>query len=341
MLEQGYEQGSCLVWMLDGKKVRACEGMLRNEAGMYFRLIQSAHLSRPEHYFSIYQSGCNHSCRKCHSWEFSKYYSGKWLSTDEIAERVAGYERLVNWREPRERATMWHATDLCRSCGQCIFSREPGSLCPQKLKPEQILLSPQGFGPARNIAAFTGGDISCQAEFYAEATRKIKERCENMWVLFETNGYGLTPENLDVLLEAGLDSFWLDIKAFYPEVYKELCGTSNETVLKAPKEIVKRGFVLEVLTLFIPGWVESDQLKEIARLICDVDEEIPMTLLAFFPAYKLAKNSPPTLSQMINAYDVIKDVGLKNVKLGNCGVFAKTERDWKRLLDTVGKAGIG
>jgi len=341
MVEQGYEMGDCLVEMPDGRKRRACEATLRQEDGLFSRLIESAHLSRPEHYLSIYQSGCNHSCLKCHSWEFSQRYSGRWYSTEEIAELAHRYERYVTWWEPRERATMWHGADLCRSCGSCVLTGVRSSLCPGILKPDQVVLGPQGFGPARNIVAFTGGDVACCADFYARATERIKRRCENMWVLLETNGYGLTPGNLDLLAEAGLDSFWLDIKAYDEEVYQRLCGTTNEWILKAPGEILKRGFVLEVLTLFIPGWVETDQIAKIAQLVAELDEGVPFTVLAFFPAYRMSDNPPPTLSQMLEAYSAVKDAGLKNVKLGNCSVFAKTGEDWEALLEGVGKGGIG
>lgn len=341
MVEQGFEMGSCLVQTPEGKMVRACEATLKEEGGTYLRLIESAHLSRPEHYFSIYQSGCNHSCKKCHSWEFSQRSSGRWYSTDEIAELVKRYEAKVTYREPREKATMWHATDLCRSCGRCILTGERSPLCPEILSPDQVVFGPQGWGPARNVVAFTGGDIACQAEFYAQATQKIKKKCKDMWVLLETNGYGLTPKNLGILANAGLDSFWLDIKAFHPDIYRKLCGTTNELVLRAPAEIVKRGFVLEVLTLFIPGWVESDQIEGIARLIFEVDEGIPFTILAFFPAYRLKDNPSPTLSQMLAGYSAAKKVGLKCVKLGNCGVFAKGEKDWRELIQVVGKECVG
>jgi len=47
-----------------------------------------------------------------------------------------------------------------------------------------------------------------------EATIGIKNIERDLWVLFETNGYGLTPTSLDLFREAGLDSFWLDIKAY-------------------------------------------------------------------------------------------------------------------------------
>ena len=236
---------------------------------------------------------------------------------------------------------MWHATDLCRSCGSCLLYGGKGQLCPNVLEPRDIVLSPQGLGPARNIIAFTGGDLSCHVDFYCQAAEEIKANCENMWVLLESNGYGLTPQNLDRLKESGIDSFWLDIKAYDKDTYKKLCGVTNEWILKAPSEILKRGFTLEVLTLFIPEWVEDEQIEKIAQLLFDINPDIPLTILSFFPAYKMKNSKPPTLSDMVRIYNRVKEIGLNNVKLGNCGVFAKGSEDWQNLLKEVGKEGIG
>ena len=208
-------------------------------------------------------------------------------------------------------------------------------LCPRKLEPEQVLLSPQGFGPARNIIAFTGGDLACQPEFYALCSEKIKGLNLGLWVLFETNGYGLTPQNLDLLRNAGVDAFWLDIKAYDKEVHRKLTGASNDWVLKLPQEIIKRGFILEVLSLYIPGWVESDQIEKIAALIAAVDENIPFTILAFFPQYEMMDVPAPTLEQMVSAYEAAQANKLKQVRLGNVGVFAKTQHDYERLASLV------
>lgn len=148
-------------------------------------------------------------------------------------------------------------------------------------------------------------------------------------------------ENLDLLASSGLDSFWLDIKAYDENVYRRLCGTTNKWILKTPEWIVDKGFILEVLSLYIPGWVEIDQIVKIARIIYEVKPEIPFTILAFFPAYKLKSIRPPTLMEMVKTYLAVKDVGLKNVKIGNCGVFVKTREEWNLLVGVVGKEAVG
>jgi pyruvate-formate lyase-activating enzyme len=232
---------------------------------------------------------------------------------------------------------MYYANDLCKHCGSCVLFNRRSPLCPNKVSKNKIVLSPQGFGPARNIIAFTGGDIACQADFYAEVTKKIKHRCNNLWVLLESNGYGLTPKNLDLLQKAELDSYWLDIKAYDEDIYKKLCGASNKTVIKSVKEIIKRNFVLEVLTVYIPNLVEVDQFKKIAQLIYEIDENIPFHILAFFPQYKLKSYRPPNLDEILETYKTVKEVGLKNIQIGNIGVFTKSEDQITKFIKTVGK----
>lgn len=343
MANQGYPRGSCLVDVIGDKQKLACSATLRhNKATGYERLIKSVLLSRPEDYLSIYQSGCNHTCLKCHSHEFSKVATGKWWSTEDIARIAKKYREDVTVIEPKEAATSWHAHRLCRHCGACVLTGTPSESCPKKLTPEQVVLSPQGIGPARNIVAFTGGDILCKPEFYIEATKRIKEAARDLWVLLETNGYGLTPKNLEAYAEGNIDAFWLDIKAYSEDVYRKLCGTTNEHILSCVEEIVNHGFTLEILTLYIPGIVETDEHQKIARLAAKVDEKIPMTLLAFFPCYQLQhpEHRAPTVKEMAKSYNAMREEGLENLRMGNQGLFVKSSEDVQYLVDAIGPEAI-
>jgi pyruvate formate lyase activating enzyme len=98
--------------------------------------------------------------------------------------------------------------------------------------------------------------------------------------------------------------------------------------------------VLEVLTVYIPGWVEVDEIRAVARHLVTLDSTIPYTVLAFFPAYKLPHVPSPTLTQMLEAYQVAREEGLQNVKLGNCGRFARTSEEWETLQTEVGLDAI-
>jgi len=332
--DKGFKKGSCDT-LKSGQIKPACNLTLRNKKGNPERLISAAHLSRPENYLSIYQSGCNFSCRKCHSWYFSKQYNGKWYSVEALADLCIEYEKEVTLHEERYNATSWHAHNTCRCCGYCVMYGKRPPQCPGVLTPEHIIFSPQGWGPARNIVAFTGGDLTCQPEFYTRFAQQVKEKT-SLWVLIETNGYGLIPSHLDLLKDSGVDSFWLDIKAYDEKCHKWLTGCGNEMILKLPGEMKKRDFVLEVLSLYIPELVETDQLVKISKLLCEVDHTIPFTILAFFPEYKMKSFRSPKAEEIIETYEKVRETGLENVRIGNLGVFLKTDKDYKLYEERVG-----
>lgn len=340
LYSQGFESCGCVTYV--GGTVEApCRAGLRFEGGEVYRLVYDVLLSRPEDYLSIYQSGCNHNCLKCHSWYFAQQANGIWYSPRQILDAVLRYREGVTVWEPRERATMWHASDLCAHCGICATIGSRGRYCPSRLRPDQIILSPQGWGPARNIASFTGGDIYCQPAFYVKTFRLIKREAPDIWIHIETNGYGLTPKNLEMLYEAGLDSVWLDLKAFREDVYRYLCGTTNRWILELPARIHDIGIVVEVVILYIPTLVELEEIEGLGRVVAEVDRDIPVTLLAFFPEHRLTMIRPPTMEEMVKAYEVLKHrCRLNRVKIGNIGVFCENDDDIDRLVKTVGREAV-
>jgi pyruvate-formate lyase-activating enzyme len=66
-------------------------------------------------------------------------------------------------------------------------------------------------------------------------------------------------------------------------------------------------------------------------------KKIPFTILAFFPEYQMKEYRSPKLEEMVSAYEEVKAQGLKNVRLGNTGIFARQEKDFEILLKRVGK----
>ena len=120
-----------------------------------------------------------------------------------------------------------------------------------------------------------------------------------------------------------------------PVSHRWLTGCNNDRILKLPQEMIQRGFVLEVLSLYIPGLVEAADLENIARILYSVDREIPFTILAFFPEYKMKDFSRPSVAEMVEACKGVKAVGLTNVCLGNVGVFARSANDQAYLMENV------
>jgi hypothetical protein len=50
---------------------------------------------------------------------------------------------------------------------------------------------------------------------------------------------------------------------------------------------------------------------------------------------------PPTLAQMIEACEAVCEAGLRQVRLGNCDVFAPTPEQRATLVKSVGAERVG
>jgi len=63
--------------------------------------------------------------------------------------------------------------------------------------------------------------------------------------------------------------------------------------------------------------VDVEEVKNIAGFIADQNPEIPYILLAFHPDYLMDDLPPTSRKHMDDAVKAAKDVGLKNVHIGN------------------------
>jgi len=134
--------------------------------------------------------------------------------------------------------------------------------------------------------------------------------------VFVTNGY-TTPEALRYI-QPYLDAANVDLKSFSDKFYKNICGARLQPVLDALQEYKKLGIWLEITTLIIPTYNDSEEeLRKIAEFIFQLGPEIPWHISAFYPTYKLTE--PPRTSVFIlrKAREIGLDVGLRYVYEGN------------------------
>jgi len=110
----------------------------------------------------------------------------------------------------------------------------------------------------------------------------------------------------------------VDLKAFSEKFYKEQCGAKLGPVLKTLETMKETGVWLEVTTLLIPGLNDStEELKEIAQFLANLDPNIPWHISRFHPTYRLTHipSTPPERIQ--RARDLGYEAGLNYVYTGN------------------------
>jgi len=132
---------------------------------------------------------------------------------------------------------------------------------------------------------------------------------------FVSNG-NATPEALDYI-KPYTDCYKVDLKSMRQKNYRELGGQLKH-VLWTIEELYKRGFWLEVLTLVIPGFNDSnDELWEAARFVAGVSPEIPWHVTAFHKDYKMTEPDNTTSDMLIRAAEIGVEAGLHYVYAGN------------------------
>lgn len=135
--------------------------------------------------------------------------------------------------------------------------------------------------------------------------------------VFVSNGY-MTKEMLD-MIDGYLDGINVDLKAFTEEHYKKVCGAKLQGVLDSLKYIKKLGIWLEVTTLVIPGYNDSDDsFQNIAQFIKnELGEEVPWHVTAFYPTYKLLDAPRTSAETLRRARNIGQMAGLRYVYEGN------------------------
>jgi len=132
---------------------------------------------------------------------------------------------------------------------------------------------------------------------------------------YVSNGNG-TPEVLDYL-RPHVDLYKVDLKGFNDRNYRKLGGVLKNT-LDTIKMLYEQHFWLEIVTLIVPGFNDSDaELKDIADFLVSISPDIPWHVTAFHQDYKMTDPDNTSVSTLIRAAEIGYHVGLHYVYAGN------------------------
>ncbi len=169
---------------------------------------------------------------------------------------------------------------------------------------------------------FFGGDPTTQALHSLEIAKKAMKK--KIVICYESNGLWnekILEEIVHVVKESG-GILKFDIKAWNKEIYFALTGYDGSGVFENFKKCVnilkdKAKNHLCVSTLMVPGYINEDEIKNIAKFIADFDPHIPYALLAFAPHFEMRDIGTTKKIHAFKMFEVAKEAGLKNVRIGN------------------------
>jgi pyruvate formate lyase activating enzyme len=240
----------------------------------------------------------------------------------------AGYVAGVQL-DPVEKKPFFHAYPGARAlsfgmlgcdyhCGFCH-----NSLTSQALRDPEMGVPPQEVTPAEiadlaerhraRILTSTYNEPLITSEWAREVFREGKAR--GLVCSYVSNG-NATPEVLDYL-RPWVDLYKVDLKGFDDKHYRKLGGVLA-TVLETIQRLHHMGFWLEVVTLIVPGFNDTDaELRAIARFLASVSPDIPWHVTAFHPDYKMTDRDGTTAQTLLRAAELGVGEGLRYVYAGN------------------------
>lgn len=203
----------------------------------------------------------------------------------------------------------------CAYCQNWFTSqsiRDPEAVAsPRDVTPETLCeLAEESAAPT---VVSTYNEPLITSEWAVEVFREAKRH--GLYTAYVSNGNG-TPQVLDYI-RPWIDFYKVDLKSMDDKHYRELGGVLAN-VLDSIAGIHERGIWLEVLTLVIPGFNDSEEeLRKAAGFIASVSRDVPWHVTAFHPDYKMMDRGSTPARTLVRAAEIGKEEGLRYVYAGN------------------------
>jgi len=203
----------------------------------------------------------------------------------------------------------------CSYCQNWFTSqaiRDPlATATPQYVTPEQLVGMAIEHGAPVLTSTYNEPLITSE---WAVDVFKIAQKY-NIKCSYVSNGNG-TPEVLEYI-RPYVELYKIDLKSFRDSNYRQL-GGKIDNVLDTIKRIKQLGIWLEIVTLTIPGFNDSDEeLRDIANFLVSVSPDIPWHVTAFHQDYKMTDPDPTPTETLIRGAEIGYTAGLHFVYAGN------------------------
>ena len=203
----------------------------------------------------------------------------------------------------------------CAYCQNWVTSqalRDPHAVSPP-LKADPAALVQDAIQLGARVLVSTYNEPLITAEWAAAIFKEAKSA--GLLTGFVSNGNG-TPRVLQYL-RPWLDLYKVDLKSFDDRHYRQL-GGRLQPILETIRSLHQMGLWLEIVTLLIPGFNDSDsELQGLTEFLASVSADIPWHVTAFHADYKMTDQRNTRPDDLLRAVAIGRRAGLRYIYAGN------------------------
>ena len=203
----------------------------------------------------------------------------------------------------------------CAYCQNWVTSqalRDPDAISPPlDADPEGLIQDALAQGA--KVVVSTYNEPLITSEWAVAVFRQARQA--GLLTAYVSNGNG-TPQVLEYL-RPWIDLYKVDLKSFDDHHYRQL-GGRLQAILDTIRSLHKMGIWLEIVTLLIPGFNDSDaELRNLTAFLASVSPDIPWHVTAFHEDYKMTSPPDTRPEDLLRAAAIGRNAGLRYVYAGN------------------------
>jgi pyruvate formate lyase activating enzyme len=199
----------------------------------------------------------------------------------------------------------------CQNADISQASKEKGNIVGEFVPPERVIAAARSTNCQSIAYTYTEPTIFFEYA-YDVAVLAHDSGLKNVLV---SNGY-IGDEAAEKIMPF-IDGINIDLKGA-DQFYRKICGARLEPVKKNIKLMWDSGVWVEVTTLIIPGYNDSEeQLKGLTEFLASVSIDMPWHVSAFHPMYRMRDILSTSREALRKGVKIGREAGLRYIYVGN------------------------
>jgi len=178
-------------------------------------------------------------------------------------------------------------------CRACFADNEEHT----EVTPEELSKKIKQFDVEEIMLA--GGEPT----IYKKEIIDLVKSCNTKTIL-STNGYLVDGKFIREMEQSGLDEVHIDLKAYSQNLHEWYTGKSNKNVLKAIELLNNSNLDFEVITVFIPGIIDTEEIEKITDFLSRTNNTINYRIIRYVPVGNISRR--PTKGEIKEAVTIAK-----------------------------------